>query len=187
MAQSRSIPYNVQTVAIFKEPENGHGYSIIFGGDWNGQPCPNANFTSCFNHYYEMRAEYNKNDSGPYINMKLKRIDSHDSNNQNIGPDLIPWTKVNASGWVKWDVTVNAQGKICIAANKAPVGDCVTDTTYLGNHYFGLMVRNNNLNGGARVKFDHYQIDWTTHSEELFEGVPTIHYTEETMPPSTTD
>ena len=49
------------------------------------------------------------------------------------------------------------------------------------------MVRNNNLNGGARVKFDHYQIDWTTHSEELFEGVPTIHYTEETMPPSTTD
>ncbi len=186
LAQSRSIPYNVQTRAVFKDAKSGQSYSIIFGGDWNGQACPQPSFASCFNVYYEMRVQYEDNNGNPYLNMKFKRIDGHDSNNQSFGPDLIEWTKVKKGGWIKWDVTVHEDGKICIAANKDPVANCVYDSTYLSNPFFGLTVRNSDQ-GNARVKFDYYQIDWPDDIAEQYEGVPAVRYTEETMPPATTD
>lgn len=160
LVQSRRTPYNVQTVALFKDPQAGHSYSVIFGANWNGQQCPQPDFSSCFNTYYEMRVEY-VDASDDYLRMKLKRIDGHDQNNQNFGPDLIEWTRVrdiNPRGWVKWDVTVREDGSISVGADKKLVGSA-KDATYLGQPFFGLMVRNADLADG-RVKFDRFQVDW---------------------------
>ncbi len=170
LVQSRAVPYNIQVEALFKgregtseSPKAGQSYSIIFGGNWNGQACPKNDFTSCFTQYYEFRVEYV--DSGKVVT-KLKKVEGHDGSNQNFGPDLFSNVNVRVSGWIKWDITVRQDGTICIAANKKPITNCVRDTTYLNNRYFGLMARNAG-NSGARIKFDYYQIDWPDNIQEL--------------------
>ena len=44
------------------------------------------------------------------MEMKLKRMDGHDSDNNNFGPDLIDWTRVSdvdEDGFIEWDITVS--------------------------------------------------------------------------------
>ncbi|MCA9968850.1 MAG: DUF11 domain-containing protein, partial [Anaerolineales bacterium] len=49
--------YSIGTSVRFDPTvDNLHAYGVIFGADWNGEPCPNGDYSSCFNHYYRMLA-----------------------------------------------------------------------------------------------------------------------------------
>ena len=95
------------------------------------------------------------------MEMKLKRIDSHDADNNNEGPDLIEWTgkisEIEENGFIEWDITVEADGKIKISANDLPV-DSATDATYINNPYFGVIVRTQD-EPDSEAKFDYFKIE----------------------------
>ena len=166
LIQSKTYPYNIEVEARLMPksgsdyPEDQAQYGVIFGGNWNGQPCPTSDFSSCFTQYYELRVRFRNLNGKQFLEFKVKRIDGHDANNQNFGPDLIEWTKVDANvkKFVEWDVNINSDGKIKISANNKHVGTAKTDTTYLNNRYFGVEVRTG-PNNNSRVKFDYFKID----------------------------
>ncbi|MFN2163007.1 MAG: hypothetical protein ACK2UN_13115, partial [Candidatus Promineifilaceae bacterium] len=158
-------PYNIETTVKLRSDRNtGDQYGIIFGGNYTGGPCPATDFSTCFTHYYELRIRFFY-DSGldkDKMEFKLKRIDSHDSNNNNSGPDLIEWTRlssklVDENGFIEWDVNVDSDGKIKIAANDEPVGSA-KDTKYIDNLYFGVIVRTED-EPNAEAKYDYFKIE----------------------------
>jgi hypothetical protein len=152
-------PYTLEFAALFRDERDRHAYGAVFGGDWDGRPCPDNSFSACFNRYYELHVQYRASAGGPYLEYRLRRIDSHDAQNQPVGPTLIDWTRVNtpADQWNVWKVSVEADGDIFILVNDRILARA-RDTTYLNNRYFGLEVaagQNNN----ARVKFDYFKIE----------------------------
>jgi hypothetical protein len=165
LIQSKPYPYNIEIEARLMPEDNSDyppdqaQYGIVFGGNWNGQPCPVADFSSCFTQYYELRVRFRNVNDKQYLEYKLKRIDGHDANNQNFGPDLIEWEKVDANvkKFVEWDINVNSDRKISISANNKFVGSS-SDSTLLNNRYFGLEVRTG-AEEDSRVKFDYFKID----------------------------
>lgn len=156
------IPYNIETVVKLRSPrETGDQYGIIFGANYNGGVCPATDFSTCFTQYYEMRVRYYIDGDKTRMDMKLKRIDSHDSNNNNQGPDLIEWTRVaniDEDSFIEWDITVSSSGKISISADDQPVASA-TDSTYLHNTYFGVIIRNDDKSNDAEAKFDFFKVD----------------------------
>jgi hypothetical protein len=156
-------PYNIETTVKLRSDRNtGDQYGIIFGANYIGGPCPATDFSTCFTQYYEMRVRYYYDDAADRerMQMKLKRIDSHNANNNNEGPDLIDWTRVRSvdeSGFIEWDITVEEDGKIKISANDLPV-ESTTDSTYINNPYFGVIVRTED-EPDAEAKFDYFKIE----------------------------
>ena len=155
-------PYNIETVVKLRSPrETGDQYGIVFGGNYDGGACPNADYTSCFTQYYEMRIRYYEDGDKERMDMKLKRIDFHDSQGNNEGPDLIPWTRVahiDENDFIEWDIAVQENGKISISANDQPV-DSATDDSYINNPYFGVIVRNGGDSSDAEAKYDYIKIN----------------------------
>lgn len=153
--------YDIEMVAMFFDNLDKHGYGIVFGGDWNGQSCPNGDFSSCFTHYYRLDARWRNISNVHSIEYRLRRIDGHDGSNQPVGQELIPWTTVTTTSadiWNEWDVLVEPNGTITISFNDAPK-QMVQDSTYVNNSsYFGVLVNTEN-NGLGRVKFDYFKID----------------------------
>lgn len=163
---SKSPPYNIEVYARLMPtddsdyPEDQAQYGIIFGGNWNGQECPNSEFSSCFTQYYELRVRFRDlGNDDRFLEYKLKRIDGHDSDNQNFGPDLIEWDKFGADvkKFVEWDITVDDDGDISVSANDKLL-DSVDDSTFINNRYFGVEVRTG-PDDESRVKFDLFKID----------------------------
>lgn len=165
LVPSKTYPYNIETkVRLMPKtdsnyPQDQAQYSVIFGGNWNGQPCPAVDFSSCFTQYYELRVRFREINDKRFLEFKLKRIDGHDADNQNFGPDLIDWTKVSANPkkFVEWDVNVSSDKKIRISSNNEYVGTS-KDSTYLNNKYFGIEGRTGAKNG-SRIKVDYFKID----------------------------
>jgi hypothetical protein len=170
LVASRAYPYNIETVVKLRSPRSEQDqYGVIFGANYNGGECPATDFSTCFTQYYEMRVRYYTDNGKERMEMKLKRIDGHDADNNNFGPDLIDWTRVRdveEDGFVEWDITVSKSGKISISANGNPVGS-VTDTTYLDNRYFGVIVRTG-PNKDAEAKYDYIKIDWPSNFDQLY-------------------
>ncbi len=80
---AKPYPYNMETLAkIRSSRQDGDSYGIIFGASTNGQKCPVDDFSTCFNHYYEMRARYRDSGGKQWIEFKLVRVEGHDANNQ---------------------------------------------------------------------------------------------------------
>lgn len=165
LVAGKTPPYNIETVVKMRSPrEDGDQYGIVFGGNYDpsaGECRAEAN-GSCFTQYYEMRVYYFHDDEADKdrMNMKLKRIDGVDSNNNNVGEDLIDWTRVSdveENDFIEWDITVEADGKIKISANENPV-DSATDSTYINNPYFGVIVRTED-HSDAEAKFDYFKVD----------------------------
>jgi hypothetical protein len=149
-------PYNIETTVKLRSPrETGDQYGIIFGGNWDGGQCPAPpDFNTCFTEYYEMRVRFYIDDDRHRMDMKLKRVDSDGSDR-----DLIDWQRVSdidEDSFIEWDVLVEADGEITIAADDRYV-DSVRDTRYIDNPYFGVIVRNELHDSEAR--FDYLKID----------------------------
>ena len=101
-----------------------------------------------------MRVRYYKDGDKHRMDMKLKRVNSDDTDK-----DLIGWQRVgdiDEDSFIEWDVTVSSSGKISISANDLPV-DSVKDSTYINNPYYGVIVRNES--DDTAVKFDKFKID----------------------------
>lgn len=153
--------YKVGTRAKLVNRDDGDAFSIIFGGEWTSNGCPAADFSTCFTKYYEFRVRYRDVNGDEYLEWKLKKVEGHDSNNQNIGPDIIDWKRldgVDADSWVNWEVEVHNNGQMYIFANNVQQPSSAKDSTYIRNHYFGLMGRSGN-NGGSHVLFDRMRIE----------------------------
>lgn len=160
LVQAKKPPYNIEVVAKLKDPKDRQMYGIVFGGDWNGQPCSAPTPTSCFNRYYELRVQYRNFDGKQFQEMKLKRIDGHDANGEPVGPTLVDWVKggnVGPDEWVEIDIYVEADGTINLTWNGKYRAQ-KQDATLINQPYFGLMLITRE-NGNARVKYDYIKID----------------------------
>ena len=156
---SKPYPYTIETEAKIRSPRHDKdSYGIIFGASTNGQVCPVNDFSTCFNHYYELRVRYRDSGGNQWIEFKLVRVEGHDENNQPIGTDLIGWTEINEDpdSVVEWDVKVKENGDIVIKADEDKVGEA-NDGTFLNNPYFGLIVTSG-PNGSSEVKFGYYEV-----------------------------
>ena len=152
--------YHIKTRAKLLERNDGDAYGIIFGGNGSANQCPTPDFSTCFTEYYEFRVRYRDDNGEKFLEWKLKRVEGHDANNQNFGPDIIDWKRVdnvNPDSWVKWDIEVHNNGQMYIHADNMKQAGSAKDSTYIHNLYFGLMGRSSD-SGGAHVLFDMFKI-----------------------------
>ena len=152
--------YAVTFKAKIKDPQDKDQYGAVFSADSNGLPCPGDNTDSCFNRYYEFRSRYRDTGGEKYFEYRLRRIDGHDSNNVEMGEDLVEWTRatgVNAEDWIKWEIRFRSSGHIYVKANNNEQPAYARDNKYHDQRYFGLMARTNE-HGDALVHFDKFEI-----------------------------
>ena len=161
MSPAPAVPYMIEAQIRLVGVDNLHSYGLIFGGDWNGQECPNDDYSSCFNVYYRLNIIWSGNLDNQ-MTMQLKRIDYHDDDNVGRGPDLIPAKTVSvnspAEGYQTWRVFVYADGLIQITVNNNLVGEA-TDTMYINNPYFAAFSSTDEYNG-LEAEFDYYQVSF---------------------------
>lgn len=148
-----SVPWSSYTIAtrVRFDPgvDNLHGYGIIFGGDWNGSQCPNANYTSCFNQYYRLTVVwYGGTDS---LRVQVKRITYHDADsNVGRGDSLWGYTDISVpspGGWHEWKINVSQNGSISIYLDGYFLHSFV-DTAFVGpNKYFGAFASSDEYSG----------------------------------------
>ncbi len=152
--------YAVTFKAKIKDPQDKDQYGAVFSADRSGLPCPGDNTDSCFNRYYEFRSRYRDFDGEKYVEYRLRRIDGHDSNNVEMGVDLIEWTRatgLNAEDWIKWEIRFRSSGHIYVKANNNEQAANARDNKYHDQRYFGLLVRTNE-HSDALVHFDKFEI-----------------------------
>lgn len=155
------FPYKVSTRAKLLDREDGNAYGIIFGGNWDGNTCPGQDFTTCFTEYYEFRVRYRDGSGDSYLEWKLKKVEGHDQNNQNFGPDIITWKRldgVDPGSWVNWEVEVHNNGQLYIFANNVKQAGSAKDSTYINNHYFGVIGRTGD-HSGSHILFDRVRVE----------------------------
>ncbi|GMQ78361.1 MAG: hypothetical protein BMS9Abin02_0864 [Anaerolineae bacterium] len=160
MALPPEPPYRIETRVRLEGVDNLHGYGIIFGADQLGQPCPNADYSSCFNQYYRLTAFWSGN-ADKRMTTQLKRIDYHDDrNNAGRGVKLTPWLTpgVNdpANGYQQWAIEVYPSGLIKIFVNGKFVDDAF-DTNYIDRPFFGTFASTDEYNG-LQAEYDWYQV-----------------------------
>lgn len=157
LSQAPTGDYQLQTRVRLANPRSLHAYGIIFGGDWNGQPCPASNYSSCFTRYYRLLIIWK---TGPnLLEVGLKRIDSHDQDNVGRGVTLVNHQNAkvgNPNDWNTWTVQVRQNGTITILVNGNHIAT-VTDTAYINQPYFGIMAATDSFSG-AEPHFDHLGI-----------------------------
>jgi hypothetical protein len=160
LVQGKQAPYNIEYVAKLKSPQDRQMHGLVFGATWNGQPCPAADFTSCFTTYYELRVQYRKFGGNEFQEMKLVKVRSHDASGEPVSDILIDWVKganVGSDDWVEIDVNVSEDGWIRLTFNGKFRAE-VRESEWVNNPYFGLMLVTKE-NDDARVKFDYLKID----------------------------
>ena len=155
-------PYNIELRARFTDQsEDRHIYGIVFAADWNGNECPNNNYSSCFNRYYLLRVEWDETNVGdPKLEFMLRRIYDHDGSNNPLAVDLVGWTGLGiatAHHWHEWDIRFEEDGDIKISFDDVLVAS-TNDTNSFGQRYFGLSVETRD-NGDGRVKFDYFKVN----------------------------
>ncbi|KAA3657548.1 MAG: hypothetical protein DWQ04_27780 [Chloroflexi bacterium] len=156
-----STPYSLEINAQHKDPENHDLYGIVFGADWDGNTCPNAEFSSCFGTYYVLKVEYRDND-GTFFRFKLQKVNSFKSNQPDDVDNLIDWTKITSADegdYNVWRVDVLENNKIKIYLNDSEVGSATDNNmdSFI-QPYFGVIVQAKDEHGNARAKFDYFDV-----------------------------
>jgi len=162
LAPAPGAPYQIESRIRWVGVDNLHSYGIVWGADWNGQPCPNANYTSCFNHYYRLNVIWSGN-LGNKLTVQLKRIDYHDpGDNTGRGIDLIPATVFNVNppsqGYQTWAIRVYPDGVMRLFLNGNQIR-VVNDTMYIQDPYFGAFSSTDEYNG-LEAEFDYFQVSY---------------------------
>ena len=156
MVPAPAPPYAIETSVFLNEPDNLNSYGFIIGGDWNGQTCPNNDYSSCFNNYYRINVIWTGNSDK--VKVQIKRIDYHDpDDNAGRGPDIYfnPNITVNnpSQGYQLWRIEVRANGDVSVFVNNNHV-TTFNDSTYINNPYFGVFASTDEYIGAE----PHY--DW---------------------------
>jgi hypothetical protein len=159
LALPPTAPYRIDARMMLEGPDNLHTYGLIFGGNWDGTQCPNADYSSCFQHYYRMTVVWWGAPST--LKFDLKRIDYHDAeNNHGRGVTLLEYIDVSVNNpsqtWQDWAVEVYPTGTIKIFVNGSQVGEA-SDTTYINDPYFGLFSATDEY-AGLDTLVDWYQV-----------------------------
>jgi uncharacterized repeat protein (TIGR01451 family) len=159
LAPAPAPPYHLETKVRLVGVDNLHSYGLIWGGDWNGQTCPNADYSSCFNVYYRLNVIWSGN-LDQQLTIQLKRIDFHDADdNVGRGVDLISATTVNVTppsqDYQTWAVKVYPNGVMRLFLNGNQIFE-VFDTMYFTNPYFGAFSSTDEYNG-LEAEFDYFQ------------------------------
>ena len=160
LAQAPKPPYAIETRLKFDPTvDNLHAYGIVFGGNWNGQPCTNGFSANCFTEYYRFLVIW----YGPpnSYRIQLKRIDYNDpQDNVGRGVTLADFTDIyvgDSTGFNTWRVEVNGNGVIKIFLNGNQVLSA-TDGNYINNPYFGMMASSDEYLG-TEIHLDWYQVE----------------------------
>ena len=161
----KAPPYNIETEIKLRSDRNtGDQYGIVFGANYDPSagPCTAEANGVCFNQYYELRVRfwYDEGADKDRFSLKLNRIDGVDDRNNSIAEELFFVDKVSDTDeddFVEWDILVESDGDIRVAANDLPV-DEANDTKYINNPYFGVIVRAES-EPDAEAKFDYIKID----------------------------
>jgi len=158
LAQAPKPPYSLETSIKFDPTvDNLHAYGIVFGGEWNGQPCPDNDYSNCFTHYYRFLVIWYGPDQS--FRVQLKRIDYNDAaDNVGRGVTLVDYHDIyvgNSKGYNVWRVDVEANGDIRIYLNGSSVVSA-SDASYISSPYFGIMAASNEYLG-AEPHLDWYR------------------------------
>jgi uncharacterized repeat protein (TIGR01451 family) len=158
LAEAPGDSYRIDAYARFVGVDNLHALGLIFGADWDGSQCPNADYSSCFNHYYRLLVLWHG--APDSLMVELKRIDNHDpANNAGRGVALVNYmdVKVNTppDTWQKWTIERLANGQINLFVNDTYFAS-VTDSTYTGKYFGGFSATNEYA--GLDVRFDWYSV-----------------------------
>ncbi|MFZ0545439.1 MAG: hypothetical protein WAM60_08370 [Candidatus Promineifilaceae bacterium] len=161
LAPAPAPPYQIESRIQLVGVDNLHSYGIIFGGDWNGQPCPNNDYSSCFNHYYRLNVIWSGNLNNR-LTVQLKRIYYHDENNVGRGVDLAPTRTVEvnppAQGFQTWVIQVFPNGDIRVRVNGNLVFS-VNDTHYVQNPFFGAFSSTDEYTG-LEAEFEYFEASY---------------------------
>jgi uncharacterized repeat protein (TIGR01451 family) len=122
------------------EPKNLNAGGMIWGADWNGgEPCPDGEYDSCFNHYYRLVLVWYG--SPDRMRVQLKRIDFHDPiDNSGRGDTLLDWMDVfvgEPAARHIWRVDHLDNGDIKLYVDGKHFAT-TNDSTYLADRYFGI-------------------------------------------------
>ncbi|MCA9946044.1 MAG: DUF11 domain-containing protein [Anaerolineales bacterium] len=141
LAQAPEPPYAIETRIRFDDTvDNLHGYGIIFGGNWYGDPCPSNDLDNCFTHYYRFLVVW----YGPLnsFRVQLKRIDYNDPiDNIGRGVTLVDFKDIpvgNSKGYNVWRIEVDEDGSMRVYLNGSSVAS-TKDSSYISSPYFGIM------------------------------------------------
>ncbi len=159
LAPAPAPPYMIESKIRLVGVDNLHSYGMVWGGDWNGQTCPNPDYSSCFNVYYRLIVIWSGN-LGDKLTIQLKRIDYHEEpDNVGRGVDLIPATVVNVNppsqGYQTWAIQVYANGVMRLFLNGNQIFE-VFDTNYIQNPYFAAFSSTDEYNG-LEAEFDYFE------------------------------
>ncbi len=161
LAGTPALPYRVSTSVRLSQGVRSHSYGLIFGGDWDGTPCPNADFSSCFNTYYRLLVIYTGDTDA--LAVQLKRIDEH-SSDDNSGKGFQLWPspgegfakkiKVgdDPTGFKEWSVEVFANGDMHVYLGDDLIIEA-NDTKFLANRHFGGFSSTSDV-AGSDARFD---------------------------------
>jgi hypothetical protein len=153
--------YNLIFHAKLHDRKDKAQYGAIFGGDWDGAPCPGDNTDGCFNHYFEFRVRYRDVNGVQSLEYRIRRVDGHDGNNtQDPVKDLVDWTtatNVDPEDWNKWEVHYGTSGHIRVKANNQEQAESARDGKYTQSRYFGLYAKAGD-NGDTEASFDKFSI-----------------------------
>lgn len=169
-AAASSNKYRIETQAQLISPVDQSGYGIVFGGNWNGQTCPNGNYTSCFTSYYLLEVKWLANNNNPLLVARLREITGHDGNNHPTGTIVFNWTEarlvngvtINPNGVNEWDIQVESDGTMRIYVANQLFKTVTGENTYFGQKYFGLFASSINEAGGttnnAVVRYEYISV-----------------------------
>jgi hypothetical protein len=159
LRQAPTPPYRIDFNARLVGVDNLHVYGFVFGGDYNGGPCPAADYSTCFNTYYRVLILWFGNPD--ILKVQIKRIDFHTSDdNGGSGPALLNFSDVTVNApsntWQKWSMEVFPNGSMNLFVNDTYVAT-VNDSTFVDQLYFGAFTATDEY-AGLEAQYDWYRV-----------------------------
>ncbi len=157
-------PYAIQFRARVHDASNLVSGGAVFGGDWNGQACPEFGnvyqTTNCFNHFYNFNLifygpmkllyeQVNKLSWCPNCGgSPIKRLGP----NETVDPILSNGPSLN---WQTYRIEVRSTGVTFFVDNVQKAS--FSDTTYINEPYFGVFASTDEYKPSIWF-FDYYQV-----------------------------
>lgn len=176
LRQAPPVPYAIEYFASIDPTVVAASHGAVFGGDWNGQPCPDYSSLPgvyehdiCFNHFYNTNLIWYVGQS-PALQLIFERVDyliwcpgCGGSPMKRLTNDPGSWVTVNPvpnaspSSWNSWRVEVRSNG-IKLLVNGVEYASS-SDTTWINDPYYGLFVSADAYEPGRWV-VDYYQVTY---------------------------
>ena len=153
----------------FVTPEDQDEFGIVFGADWDTtKACPDlgAAFATCFNKYYLLSLRWREGGAaGDALEGRIVRVDSQNSSDNHPNYTLLrpairlDPANINPNDWNVFKVSVESDNDIKVFINGVEITSLkATDSTYLGQRYFEVLVRSPQNDDLTKAQFDYFSI-----------------------------